>query len=277
MNAAVQVQGQKTSGRLLSFAGAFLALGLLAGCATSGAPPATSDQAALNDPLEPVNRAILEFNRTVDNLLLKPVVLTYKVFVPPPVRDSVHGVLVNLKSPIVLANDLLQGETGRAGETAARFAINTTIGVLGVWDPAEKWFGLPYHGEDFGQTLAVWGVGEGPFLMLPVIGPSNPRDLGGMVVDSAADPLNWYLHNINEEEWIYVRLGATLLDTRTEIGDTLDKLEKTSLDYYATLRTVYRQRRADEIKNRPTQQKPVSPSISQAADAGSEIEKTGAK
>src|SRR3546814_8006976 len=106
-------------------------------------------------------------------------------------------------SSAVCSSDLLlQGETDRAGNTAQRFAINSTIGVLGLYDAADNWFGIAPHTEDFGQTLATWGVDEGPYLFIPVIGPSNPRDLGGLVVDSAADPLNWYLHNTDREGWI---------------------------------------------------------------------------
>lgn len=250
-------------------------LGLLAGCASGGSAPATggstAEADAINDPLEPVNRAILEFNKVVDHFLLKPALLAYQL-VPPPIRDGVHNALLNLKAPIVFAHDLLQGESNRAGDTASRFAINSTIGLLGIWDPAAKWFGLPGHTEDAGQTLAVWGVGEGPFLMLPVLGPSNPRDLVGMGVDSFADPFNWYARNIDADGFIYGRLGLTVLDTRDEVGGTLDALERTSLDFYASLRTIYRQRRADEIKNRPATQKPTAPSVSMAAKPSDDIE-----
>lgn len=256
---------------------AVLSLGLLAGCAsTPSDPQAAAAAQAVNDPLEPVNRAMLEFNKVVDHFVLKPVNLVYTL-VPQPVRESVHLVLQNLKSPAFLANDLLQGETGRAGDTFSRFAINSTLGVLGVWDPADKWFGIPAHTEDFGQTMAVWGAGEGPYLVLPVIGPSNPRDALGLAVDSVADPLNWYLRNIHEDDWVWRRLGATVVDTRHELGDTLDAIERTSLDYYVSLRTIYRQRRADEIRNRPTTGKPVSPAVSMAARPSDEIERQAAK
>ncbi len=244
------------------------AFGLLAGCASGGSSgtsaAAKPEVDAINDPFEPVNRAILEFNKIIDHFILKPALLTYQI-VPPPIRDGVHNALVNLKGPIIFAHDLLQGETSRAGDTAARFAINSTVGLLGIWDPADKWFGIPLHTEDAGQTLAVWGLGEGPFLMLPVLGPSNPRDLVGVAVDSAADPFNWYARNVDKDGFIYARLGLTVMDTRDEIGGTLDALERTSLDFYASLRTIYRQRRADEIKNRPTTQKLTAPSVSMAA------------
>ncbi len=259
-------------------AAALLAGGLLAGCTTAPADPqarAAYDEA--NDPLEPVNRALFEFHQVLDNFLLKPVAFVYSTLVPEPAREGVRNALLNLKTPVFLANDLMQGETMRAGDTLQRFAINSTIGVLGVFDAADKWFGIPRHTEDFGQTLAVWGSGEGPYLFIPVIGPSNPRDLVGLAADSAMDPLNWYLNNTDRQEWIYARTALTGIDARAELLETLDNLEKTSLDYYVTMRSVYRQRRADEIANRKPRQPSVSPTISQAADAGSEIEVKPAK
>ncbi|WP_374631840.1 VacJ family lipoprotein [Ferrovibrio sp.] len=272
MNGVSRVSGWKSLG-----VACLLSVGLLAGCASAPADPqARAAAEAINDPLEPFNRAMLEFNKIVDHFVLKPVMLVYQI-VPPPVREGVHSALENLRSPVVLANDLLQGETERAGNTVSRFAINSTVGLLGFWDAADKWFGIQGHSEDFGQTLASWGVAEGPYLVLPLVGPSNPRDAFGLAVDSAADPLNWYLRNIDEDEWIYTRLGLTVIDSRTEVGDTLDALERTSLDFYASLRTIYRQRRADEIRNRTPTQKPVAPSISMAAKPDNEIEKKAAQ
>ncbi|MFN4276952.1 MAG: VacJ family lipoprotein [Ferrovibrio sp.] len=272
-----------SSGQRLSYWKTFAALAILAGGVLSGCatPPADPQGRAAyeenNDPLEPVNRALFEFHQVLDHFLLKPAAFTYTMLVPEPARDGVRNALLNLKTPVFLANDLMQGETGRAGVTLQRFAINSTVGVLGVIDAADKWFGIPAHTEDFGQTLATWGADEGPYLFIPVIGPSNPRDLVGLAADSAMDPLNWYLHNTDREGWIYARTGLAGLDARAELLDTLDNLEKTSLDYYVTLRSVYRQRRADEIANRKPRQPSVSPTISQAADAGSEIEVKPAK
>lgn len=266
--------GLRTSQWKTLAAVALLSAGLLAGCATPPADPqARADFEAVNDPLEPVNRAMFEFHQGIDGLLLKPLAFTYRTLIPEPARTGIRNALVNLKTPIILANDLLQGETGRAGDTLQRFAINSTVGVLGLYDAADKWFGIPPHTEDFGQTLAVWGTGEGPYLFIPILGPSNPRDLTGLAVDTFADPLNWYLRNTDRDEWIYARAIVAGLDARAELLETLDNLEKTSLDYYVTLRTVYRQRRADEIANRASKSPSVSPtSISRAADAGSEIE-----
>ncbi|WP_298728648.1 VacJ family lipoprotein [uncultured Ferrovibrio sp.] len=250
-----------------------LSTALLAGCATPPADPqARADFDAVNDPLEPVNRAMFELHQVIDHFLLKPVAFTYQMLVPDPVRTGIRSALINLRSPVILANDLLQGETGRAGNTLARFGINSTIGVLGFYDAADKWFGIEPHTEDFGQTLAVWGSGEGPYLFIPVLGPSNPRDLAGLAVDSVADPLNWYLNNTDQEEWIYARAALTGIDSRAELLETLDNLERTSLDYYVTLRSVYRQRRADEISNRRSPHPPVSPALSHKAEVSTDIE-----
>ncbi|WP_374301354.1 VacJ family lipoprotein [Ferrovibrio sp.] len=278
MSVALPSSGQRLPQWKTLAALAILAGGVLSGCATAPADPqarAAYDEA--NDPLEPVNRALFEFHQVLDNFLLKPAAFVYTMLIPEPAREGVRNALHNLKTPVYLANDLMQGETGRAGNTLERFAINSTVGVLGVIDAADKWFGIPRHTEDFGQTLATWGSGEGPYLFIPVIGPSNPRDLVGLAADSAMDPLNWYLHNTDRDGWIYARTGLTGIDTRAELLDTLDNLEKTSLDYYVTLRSVYRQRRVDEIANRKPRQPSVSPTISQAADAGSEIEVKPAK
>jgi phospholipid-binding lipoprotein MlaA len=170
---------------------------------------------------------------------------------PPRFREGVHNILTNLRSPIVLANDLLQGEWERAGTTTGRFVVNSTIGVGGIGDPASD-FGLTYHNEDFGQTLAVWGVPEGPFLMLPVLGPSNPRDASGLAVDSAVlDPIG-LLNTIGAEPNLlstlsYIRLGLTAIDARAQNVEELDDLRKSSLDYYAAIRSLYRQFRTSEI------------------------------
>jgi phospholipid-binding lipoprotein MlaA len=274
MSVVSRAYGQRTPQWKTLAAVALLSTGLLAGCATPPADPqARADFDAVNDPLEPVNRALFEFHQVLDHFLLKPAAFVYQTLIPEPARTGIRNALVNLKTPIILANDLLQGETGRAGDTLQRFAINSTVGVLGLYDAADKWFGIPPHTEDFGQTLATWGTGEGAYLFIPVLGPSNPRDLTGFVVDSVADPLNWYLRNTDRDGWIIARTVTTGVDARSQLLETLDNLEKTSLDYYVTLRTIYRQRRADEIANRQSKQPNVSPtSLSRAADAGSEIE-----
>jgi phospholipid-binding lipoprotein MlaA len=235
---------------------ALLTIGALAGCAT---PPPADDREAVeefranNDPIEPFNRAMYDVNQAVDTVVLRPVALTYRALVPYPVRTGVQNVLSNLRSPVVLLNDALQGETQRFGTTLGRFLLNSTLGVAGIFDVAKE-FGLPGHSEDFGQTFAVAGIEEGPYLFLPIIGPSNPRDLVGAAAGIAADPLTWLTFGNRDlaETLAYIRAGVSVVSTREVLLDTLDDVQRTSLDPYATLRSAYRQQRAREIANTPT-------------------------
>ena len=227
-----------------------LGLVLLAGCATppSNDPEALEASKEATDPLEPMNRYFFELNYAADELLFKPLAGWYYVALPNFAQDGVRNVLRNVRSPVVLANDIFQGEGDRAGVTVGRFLVNSTMGVGGLFDIASR-IGLDYHDEDFGQTLAIAGVGEGPYLMLPLLGPSNPRDAAGRVVDMLFDPLTYIgifggVDNIG--------LAAAVvdgLDTRARNLKTLDEIRKGSLDYYATIRSLYRQRRNDEINN----------------------------
>ena len=222
----------------------------VAGCATppKDDPEALTEYQKLNDPIEPTNRAIFEFNLGLDRFLIKPVTGAYRAIAPQPVRDGVHNFLQNLRAPVIFANDLLQGEPGRAGKTLARFVVNTTLGVAGFGDPAQA-MGIEEHDEDFGQTLAVWGVGEGPYVMLPLFGPSNPRDITGKVVDFFLDPINWWASN-TENDWVPItRAVVSGIDARDQLWNVLDDLERTSIDFYAAIRSLYRQRRLDEIRN----------------------------
>lgn len=237
--------------RLFAVLAFLTALPLLAGCAT--APDAKNAETLaefrqINDPIEPTNRAIFAFNRAIDAVILKPLAKLYRDFTPKIFQDTVGNILANLRTPVVLANDVLQGEGKRVGTTLARFVVNSTVGLGGTMDVASE-MGLPRHGEDFGQTLAVWGVPEGPYLMLPLFGPSNPRDLVGLVADFFSDPINWYAANTGREFITYSRTGTTGVDARASHMKELDDLERTSLDYYAAIRSLYRQRRADEIRN----------------------------
>ncbi len=226
-----------------------LGLAMLAGCATppSNDPEALEAYKEANDPLEPMNRYFFELNFAADELLFKPLAGWYYVALPNFAQDGVRNALRNVRSPVVLANDLFQGETDRAGVTVERFLVNSTMGLGGLFDIASR-IGLDYHEEDFGQTLAVAGVGEGPYLMLPLLGPSNPRDATGMVVDMLFDPLTY----IGMFAVSNIGLGADVvdgLDTRARNLKTLDEIRKGSLDYYATIRSLYRQHRDDEINN----------------------------
>ncbi|MBS7809742.1 MlaA family lipoprotein [Roseococcus pinisoli] len=232
-------------------ASAILLVGL-AGCATR--PPASDPEAleefrANNDPLEPLNRTMFSVNNAIDTVALRPAAQAYRFVLPRPVRQGVRNALGNLRGPTILMNDVLQGEVDRAGRTAARFLINSTLGIGGLIDVADWQFGVPGHSEDFGQTLAVWGVGEGPYLYLPILGPSNPRDLLGYGVDVVASPWFWFGQGdvVDALRWAYA--GITAIDARESALDTLDRILETSLDPYSTLRSLYRQNRASEIAN----------------------------
>ena len=170
------------------------ALGILLGCcgcaAKSGGNPAATDADPDNDPAEPVNRAIFKANLAADHAVMRPVAQAYVDHVPQTVRQGVGNVVQNFKEPAIAVNDLLQGHVAQAWQSVRRLAVNTTVGVGGIVDIAKKW-GLPPHSADFGQTLAVWGVGEGPFVELPLLGPSNPRDALGTAVDLALNPLTF--------------------------------------------------------------------------------------
>lgn len=209
---------------------------------------ASAPQDEANDPYEDVNRVVYHFNDALDTLVLKPITTFYRAFLPPPIREGVHNALMNLSTPVILANDLLQGETERAQVTATRFAINTTLGVAGFGDPATS-MGYEGHSEDFGQTLATWGAGEGPYLVLPVFGPSNPRDAVGRVVDYFTDPINHWVDNTDRDGtgFAYTALGA--VDTRDQLWDPLNDIKNNSLDPYSAMRSFYRQNRAKEIAN----------------------------
>jgi len=227
----------------VALAGAAL---LVSGCAT----PPKDDPAAMdaynqaNDELEPTNRVIFDVNMTVDKYTLKPIAYVYKEVVPKEGRQAVGSFLDNLRTPVIFANDLMQGEWDRAWTTVVRFAANSTFGLGGLLDVAAD-MGYEKHDEDFGQTLAVWGVGEGPYLMLPLFGPSNPRDAVGRVVDAVLDPMTWVA-----PDWAnYSRFGLTAVHVRAEHYDELNDLEKSSLDFYAAIRSLYRQKRNDEIRN----------------------------
>ena len=173
-----------------------------------------------------------------------------------------RNVLNNLKTPVILANDLLQGEPERALVTTQRFVINTTVGIGGIFDRAED-MGYERHKEDFGQTMAVWGVGEGFYLVLPIFGPSNPRDaVGKMVVDSYFDPVGYYLKNTDQEEYGYARMVIDGVDQYGNVREELARVKKTSVDYYAAVRSLYRQKRESEIRTGASGDLPAIPDLS---------------
>jgi phospholipid-binding lipoprotein MlaA len=250
MTSAVRTAQRATARRRARLAlGAVILVACLSGCATTQAPSSSQEVA---DPIEPVNRAIFSFNMFVDRWLLEPVARAYRFVTPEPARRSVSNFLANLRSPVIFANDALQGERDRAGVTLGRFMINTTLGVAGLFDAASA-FGYHRHDEDFGQTLGVWGVPEGPYLMLPLLGPSNGRDTVGRVGDYFINPLNHCC--ITQDERLGL-LGVTVVSEREANIELLDDLRANSIDLYATIRTIYSQKRAADIRNgrAPTEQ-----------------------
>lgn len=199
------------------------------------------------DPWESFNRDLYAVHDTVDRAVLEPVARGYRAVIPGPARQGVRNFLQNLGSPVIFVNDVLQAEPSRAGVTAARFGINTTIGILGLFDPASS-FGLDRHDEDFGQTLAVWGVGAGPYVFVPVLGPTNVRDGFGRIVDIAFDPLTW----AEFDEVDTVRVSRTVVggvDTREGLLDAVDGVRATSIDPYVTFRQTYGTLRQGQILN----------------------------
>lgn len=241
--------------RLRSLLPAAVAALILSACVSpssgpgaSGAAQAASAEENFNDPIEEANRAIFSFNQAVDHAVLIPAAKTYRTVLPPPVRQSVHDILRNLNGPVIFANDVLQAQLGLAADTLGRVALNTTLGVGGMFDVATR-IGIPYHSNDLGITLANWGLGEGPYVVVPVLGPSNPRDIIGMVGDGFADPASYFAAQ-NQLYWaILTRTAVSGIDVRSRNIENLADIEKTALDYYATIRSLYRQRRAAQIRH----------------------------
>lgn len=202
----------------------------------------------IDDPFEPVNRAVFEFNRFLDEIALKPMAAWYGLL-PDKAREGTHNFVGNLKNPWTAVNDIAQGQPERFGNTVARFFINTLLGFFGTFDPAAR-MGFPAHEEDAGQTFAVWGAGEGPYIMLPVFGPSNLRDTIGFAVDSFLDPVN-YVTRRNDAEWVApARSAVGGVDARHRNWQQIEDLQRQSTDFYATIRRVYVERRRAAIANR---------------------------
>ncbi|MBA3067491.1 MAG: VacJ family lipoprotein [Hyphomonas sp.] len=226
--------------------GAALASLVLSACATAPTPEAGE----MADPYEAFNRKMFAFNNNVDKYAISPAATAYKTVTPEFARDRVTDFLRNLNAPVILANDILQAEPARAGTTFARFGINSTVGILGLWDAADH-FGLERHTEDFGQTLATWGIDSGPFLVLPILGPGSPRDFVGDGVDMAFNPLNYAQINNDEDTNTAVRAGLGIvgvLNTRVRLDDEIDTLNSQPEPYIA-LRRLYSSQRQTAIDN----------------------------
>ena len=233
----------KCSKKILAGVVAVILSSGLGACAGTGASQnAGATEPGVSDPFENVNRGVFAFNEAVDKAAIEPVARGYRYVTPKPVRTGVRNFLRNLKSPIVIGNQLLQGDMEGTMNATGRLFINTLLGIGGIFDIADMG-GIPYEPEDFGQTLAVWGVGNGPYVVIPLLGPSTVRDGTGMLVDSFADPVRIYLFNTDREWLHYTRLGVSVIDQREELLDVIDDLRANSFDYYAAIRSAYFQRR----------------------------------
>lgn len=197
------------------------------------------------DPWAPFNRAMFAFNDTVDTYALEPVAKAWDKVVPDRVQQSIVNLFQNVYTPLVALNNLLQGKPHAMAVDTARFLANSTFGVLGLFDIASTW-GLEKHDEDFGQTLAVWGVPAGPYLVLPFLGPSSPRDAVGYGVDSLAT-VYWFFTDIR---FTVGPQTVQVINNRAQVLDAVRELKAASVDYYAAVRNAYLQRRAAQIEDR---------------------------
>ena len=233
-----------------------LALALTGSVMALSACATTSEEAsstAVYDPLEGWNRGVYAFNDGVDKAVLEPVAKGYRAVTNEPVRDGVSNFLTNLNQPVVFANTVLQGKPGASLDTAVRFFVNTTVGVGGIFDAATP-LEVPQHREDFGQTLGTWGVPNGPYLVLPLLGASNLRDAVGFGVDMAFDPLNYAQFDGDTE----VRIGrtvATVVTTRESVIEAVEVL-RDQPEPYVALRRNYTQQRAAAIRDGREQEDP---------------------
>lgn len=191
-----------------------------------------------HDPFESYNRAMFSFNDTIDEAVLKPVAAAYRDYVPTPIQSGISNFFSNLGDILVILNDILQGKFSQARDDALRFFTNTVFGLFGIFDVA-TYMELPKHHEDFGQTLAVWGVSDGPYLVLPFLGASTVRDTAGLLVDSTADPV----YNISDNDLRLAAIAVKAIDTRADLLGASKVLDQAAFDRYAFLRDAYLQRR----------------------------------
>jgi len=201
----------------------------------------------MSDPLQPFNRAMFAFNDAVDRALLRPLAVGYRAVLPQQMRNGVNNFFNNLRAPTTLLNDLLQGKPKRAQQTVNRFVVNSTLGLLGFVDIASR-LGFPAHQEDYGQTLAVWGIPSGPYLVLPLLGPSTARDALGKVPEFyIADPL-W---DPDDTAVTITRFGLRAVDVRSRLLD-LDRIVQMQVDPYLFFREAYLQNRRRAIMDGAT-------------------------
>jgi phospholipid-binding lipoprotein MlaA len=201
-----------------------------------------------DDHLEEFNRGMFSIHEVLDGLFLKPIGEIYDMVTHTYVQDRVHNVLQNLSTPSTFINDCLQGEGERAAQSLARFTINSTLGLGGLYDFAADVTELPGHQEDFGQSMAVHGIESGPYLFIPILGPSTLRDLIGTVLDFTVDPINFAFRRTGHSAFTYTRTSVDGVDQRTRLLPVTDRLEKTH-DPYTSYKNLYLQNREFNIKN----------------------------
>tara|TARA_B100000029_G_scaffold497504_1_gene565174 strand:- start:917 stop:1726 length:810 start_codon:yes stop_codon:yes gene_type:complete len=219
----------------------------------------SASQDTANECFEGFSRAMFKFNHALDGAIFKPVAKGYRAL-PAGIRKGTGNAVDNLRSLLTLSNNILQGDIGAAGNTAARFVINTTVGILGVFDPAAK-IGFKDSGkEDFGQTLGVWGSGPGCYFVLPILGPTTARDAIGLIGNAFIDPVYQITHNTeisngvvgnsnySEHNYYYYR-GTGAVDFRAKNIESFDSLEENSIDLYASVKSLYLQNRVQKISN----------------------------
>lgn len=233
---------------LIGFSGLFLTA-----CSTTQNEQIYAGNIQIDDRFEGYNRAVFGFNNALDNTVLEPVAKGYRAIAPQPVRTGARNFFRNLRAPLQIANQLLQGDLEGAGNDVLRTVINTLVGVGGLFDVA-GYEGIEFEPEDFGQTLAVWGVDHGPYVVLPFMGSSSMRDYTGFAVDAVADPWPYYFKSVEKESLTYYRMGSELLIRREELLDILDDLESSSVDYYAAVRSSYYQHRDALVNDQDSDQ-----------------------
>ena len=217
-----------------------------------------------NECFEKLSRGTLKFNQGLDRVLFKPIAKGYRAL-PGPIRSGTSNFVGNLRSLLTLSNNILQGDIKGAGNTVGRFTINTTVGILGIFDPATKMGFEKRSREDFGQTLGVWGADTGCYFVLPILGPTTARDAVGLVGNVFIDPVYQLTHNtetdvvignenLSEHNYYYFK-GTDAVDFRSKNIESLDSIEKNSLDFYASVKSLYLQNRAQKISNSPISNK----------------------
>jgi phospholipid-binding lipoprotein MlaA len=227
--------------RLRACAVAVLVVTALGACASTTGPDASRGASSPTDPLEPLNRGVYAFNDVVDGFFTRPLAVAYDKYMPDTLQFIARNFLSNLFDPYVGLNNLLQGKPKEAISDIGRFLVNSTIGFLGFGDPASD-FGMQKHREDFGQTLGVWGLPTGPYLVLPIFGPSNVRDGVGFGVDAWAGLINRF----DNVPFRNSMAGLTVVQARAQLLGT-DRMLADALDPYLLVRDVYLQRRRNLV------------------------------